>query len=240
MFRGKKVLAVIPARGGSKRLSNKNIRYLGNKPLIAWSIQAGLDAELIDKDVVSTEDPEISSIAIEWGAHEVINRSEHLSTDHATTNDVIIEVLDKLQADGEFYEYLVLLQPTSTLRTGVHIKCAFDLIEGKSATGAVSVCRTEHPVEWMGKISRDQLLDSFIRNAELEKSSQDFLPSFQINGAIYIANVRRFLEEKTVFLRLGMVAYVMDRRSSVDIDDEYDFQLASWLLTLKKTNRVVN
>ena len=192
-------------------MPKKNIRFLCNKPLIAWSIKAARETELIDNVVVSTEDSEIEEVAVKWGVHDVIKRSEDLSDDSATTNDVMIEVLDILHARGERYEYMVLLQPTSPLRTATHIKCAFGLIEEKDANGAVSVCRTEHPVEWMGELSEAGFMDSFIQNSELEKCSQELPQSFQINGAIYIAQVSKFLEERTVFLRSGMVAYVMDR-----------------------------
>jgi CMP-N-acetylneuraminic acid synthetase len=230
MFRGRKVLGVIPARGGSKRLPNKNIRYLCDKPLIAWTIKAALDASILDKVVVSTESAEIARVATEWGVNDVIERSEVLSDDCASTNDVLIEVLDILNGRGEAFGYIVLLQPTSPLRTATHIQDAFDLMEAKNSIGAISMCRTEHPTEWMGKISDDGFLDTFILQTDLEKKSQDFSQSFQINGAIYIALVDRFLDERTIFLKTGMIAYVMDRTSSVDIDDEYDMLLAAWLL----------
>jgi CMP-N-acetylneuraminic acid synthetase len=234
MFREKKVLGVIPARGNSKRLPSKNIRYIGNRPLIAWSINAARGSEILDKIVVSTENSDIARVAAECGIHEVIQRSQSLAEDCAATTDVLLEVLDVLKNQGECYDYIVLLQPTSPLRTAVHIKEAFRLMNEKNALGAVSVCRTEHPVEWMGKVSEDRFLDSFIRDTKLEKRSQEFLPSFQINGAIYITPVNQFLSEGTLFLRSGMVAYVMDRASSVDIDDDFDFELADWLLTRRE------
>jgi CMP-N-acetylneuraminic acid synthetase len=236
MHKGKKVLAVIPARGGSKRLPKKNILYLANKPLIAWSIQTAQETDVLDKIIVSTEDSEIEGIALKWGISEVIRRSKSLSDDRATTNAVVIEVLKTLKARGEHFEYVALLQPTSPLRTAAHIEYAFNLMEDKNAVGVVGVCRTEHPVEWMGKIPKDSLMDSFILNTTLEKNSHELSPSFQINGAIYIVRVDRFLAERTLFLKSGMVACVMDRASSVDIDDDYDLQLAAWLLNEREKN----
>ena len=237
MFRDKKVLGVIPARGNSKRLLRKNIRDLGDKPLIAWSIQAALGSKYLDKVVVSTEDSEIARVATEYGIHEVIQRSKPLSEDCATTTDVLLEVLKVLEKQGECFDYMVLLQPTSPLRTAIHIEEAFSLIKDKNALGAISVCTTEHPVEWMGKISEDLFLDSFFRDTKLENRSQEFLPSFQINGAIYVTPINRFLEEETLFLNSGMVAYVMDRASSVDIDNEFDLELVAWLLNRREENR---
>ena len=127
-------------------------------------------------------------------------------------------------------EYLVLLQPTSPLRTGCHIDKAFRLIKEKNGIGAISLSRTDHPVEWMGKISEDGLLDSFFYETKLEMQSQEFSPTYQINGAIYIVPTVRFLEEKTFFLSGGMVAYIMNRSDSIDIDDEYDLNLAECLI----------
>ena len=170
MHKGKKVLGIIPARGGSKRLPKKNIVYLGNKPLIAWSIQAAQQTDVLDKIIVSTEDSEIERIAIEWGISEVIRRSKGLSDDRATTNAVVLEVLKMLKERGECFEYVALLQPTSPLRTAAHIEYAFNLMEEKNAVGVVGVCKTEHPVEWMGKIPKDGFMDSFILNTTLEKN----------------------------------------------------------------------
>ena len=104
----------------------------------------------------------------------------------------------------------------------------------KNANGVVSICRTEHPVEWMGNLSPSGSLDSFFSETKLDRQSQEFRPSYQVNGAIYIVEVDLFLKEKTLFLRSGMVAYVMDRGSSVDIDDDYDLQLATWLINRRE------
>ena len=97
--------------------------------------------------------------------------------------------------------------------------------------------RTEHPVEWMGKLPENRFMDSFLLGGNLGKRSQEFRPSYQINGAIYIVPVGQFLKEKTLFLSSGVVAYVMDRMDSVDIDDEYDLRLAEWLLGQKEENQ---
>jgi CMP-N-acetylneuraminic acid synthetase len=139
-------------------------------------------------------------------------------------------VLEVLNDRREIYGHIILLQPTSPLRTSNHIDEAFALIEETDAKGSISVCRTEHPIEWMGKISTNRLLDSFFQQTELSKQSQAFDLSYQVNGAVYIVPVDSFLKEKTVFLSTGMVAYIMDRTSSIDIDDKYDLRLAEWLL----------
>ena len=236
MFRGKRVLGIIPARGSSKRLPKKNIRCLCDKPLIGWTIVAGRDSKILDKLVVSTESIEIERVTNDLGLTEVIKRSEILAGDDATINDAIVQVVNVMKKRGEQFEYIVLLQPTSPLRTAEHIDAAFGLMEARDSSGVISVCRTEHPVEWMGKLDPNGLLDSFILNTKLDQQSQNFLPSYQINGAIYITPVDGFLKEKSFFLKAGMVAYVMDRASSVDIDDEYDLQLAEWLLKQRENS----
>ena len=234
MYRGRRVLGIIPARGGSRRLQKKNIRHLCNKPLIGWTIDAARNSKTLDELVVSTEDVEVEKVVTALGLTEVIKRSSDLASDDATINDVVVEVLNVMKKRGEKFDYIVLLQPTSPLRTAEHVEGAFGLMETMDCSGVISVCRTEHPVEWTGKLGPDGFLDSFISNAELDKQSQEFMPSYQINGAIYVTPVDRFLKEKTLFLKSGMVAYVMDRASSVDIDDEYDLRLAAWLLEQRK------
>mgnify|MGYP001411601163 CR=1 FL=1 len=234
MYKDGKVLGIIPARGGSKRLPRKNIASLAGKPSICWTIDSARASTFIDKTVVSTENEEIAEIARRLGCVEVIKRTDALASDEATINDVVTELLSVYKKRGQIFEYIILLQPTSPLRTSDDIDKAFKLMEVNDARGVVSICRTEHPVEWMGNLSPDGFLDSFFLQTKLDRQSQEFLPSYQINGAIYIVPVDQFLEEKTFFLRKGVAAYVMDRASSVDIDDEYDLQLAAWLLNRRE------
>ena len=237
MFREKQVLGVIPARGNSKRLPKKNMRYLEDKPLIAWTIQAALDSKHVDKVVVSTENSEIARVATECGVHEVIQRSKPLSEDHATTTDVLLEVLKVLDKQGECFDYVALLQPTSPLRTAVHIEGAFSLMSEKNALGAVSVCATEHPVEWMGKISNDFSLNSFFLNTKLEKQSQELSPSFQINGAIYINRIATLLQSNSLINCGRAYAYIMSQEHSIDIDGYAEYILAGILLGEAKKSR---
>ncbi len=230
MFKGQKVLGLVPARAGSKRLSGKNLICVADKPLLSWTLVAGLGSEIVDKVILSTDDQEIGNVGSQFGVGEVLSRPTSLANDNSSMTAVIRQVLQSLQERDENYGYIILLQPTSPLRTSRHIDEAFALIEQANAVGAVSVSQTEHPTEWMGKIDSNGLLDSFIRQTELDKQSQTFSTSYQVNGAIYIVPVERFLEENTLFLSSGMVAYVMKRIDSIDIDDEYDLRLAEWLI----------
>ena len=231
MFSGEKVLGIVPARGGSRRLPRKNITIVAGKPLLLWAVEAGLGSMIVDKTVLSTDDDSVADVATEFGVNDIMMRPKVLGDDDASMTSVIAHTLRSLENQGDHFGYLALLQPTSPLRTSRHIDSAFSLVEEKQVLGAVSVCSTEHPLEWMGKIGSDWVLDSFFNETEMEKQSQEFVPSYQINGAIYIVPVERFLKEETLFLSTGMVAYVMNRRDSVDIDDEYDLRMAEWLLS---------
>ena len=230
MFKGQTVLGIVPARGGSKRLPGKNLARAAGKPLLGWTLEAGLKSALIDKIILSTDDQAVNDVGRRFGVDEVLTRPSLLGEDDASMNAVIRHLLQVLRERDEQFDYLILLQPTSPLRTSKHIEEAFTLLGKTDAMGAISVCQTEHPTEWMGKLSSNGSLDSFFRQTELDKQSQLFSPSYQINGAIYIVPVKQFLEERTLFLSSGMVAYVMERIDSVDIDDEYDLRLAEWLL----------
>jgi CMP-N-acetylneuraminic acid synthetase len=238
MFKGERVLGIVPARGGSKRLPGKNSTIIDGKPLLGWTLEAGINSRFVDKLILSTDDQVIGDIGRRFGADEVLPRPALLAGNEAPMNAVIKQVVETLEARNDYYGYLLLLQPTSPLRSARYIDEAFDLITEKGAVGVISVCQTEHPLEWMGKLSTDGFLDSFFQQTKLDKQSQEFPTSYQINGAIYIVPTDRFLKEQTLFLPIGMVAYVMGREVSVDIDDEYDLRLADWLL--RQRERTIN
>jgi len=221
----KKFLAIIPARGGSKRLPRKNLLNLEGKPLIAWSIKAGLQSDYIDKVVVSSDDEEILSISEKFGA-EVVKRPDTLASDTSTTFDAIKHTIDNVEG----YEYVVLLQPTSPLRSVKQIDEAIELLEEKNADAVVSVCEMEHSPLWSNTLDDSLSMENFLSDEVLNKRSQDLEPYFRLNGAIYICKIEKLLEEKSFFLKENIFAYVMSRESSVDVDEEIDFKMANFLL----------
>ena len=237
MFRGQKVLAVIPARGGSKRLPDKNLRSIQGRPLVIKALDVAADSKFIDRGVLSTDDHRVVALAREYGYSDVLMRPDSLADDQATMTSVLMHVVGALRDQGEEYGYLVLLQPTSPLREARHVDQGFFEILEKSATGLLSVCPSEKPKEWLGSIGVEGSLDDFIQETNLEAQSQDLKPSYQINGAIYIVPVEKFLEYQSLFLPEGMVALVMDRSESIDIDYDHDFQLAEWLLQSQRAAR---
>ena len=227
MYKNKTFLGIVPARGGSKRLPRKNMLNLCGKPLIAWSIEAGLNSKYIDKVVVSSDDDEILNISLNFGA-ETIKRPVELASDTATTFDAIKHTIDNF----EKYDYIVLLQPTSPLRNEKHIDEAIELLEEKQADAIVSVCEMDHSPLWSNTLPEDGNMRGFLREEILNKRSQDLEKYYRLNGAIYICKTDKLLENKSFFLKDNIFAYIMDRKSSIDIDEEIDFLFAQRVIEL--------
>jgi len=225
VYKNKTFLAIIPARGGSKRLPRKNVLALSAKPLIAWSIEAGINSKYIDKVVVTSDDDEILNISKKYGA-ETIQRPDELASDMATTFDAIKHTIDNMLD----YDYIVLLQPTSPLRNQYHVDGAIELLESKNADAVVSVCEMEHSPFWSNTLPKDGNMNSFLRDQVLNKRSQDLEKYYRLNGAIYICKTEKLIEEKTFMLKENIFAYMMDRKTSIDIDDKIDFLVAQELI----------
>ncbi len=229
MINGEKVLAIIPARGGSKRLPGKNILPLKGKPLIAWSIEAALNSIFIDKVVVSTDDIEIAEISQKYGAAVPFTRPENLSNDTASSIDVVIHTIDMLALSDEVYDIVVLLQPTSPLRTTEHINQAFNKYVEQDANGVVSVCEAEHSPIWCNTLPADNSLKSFLPEKYKNVRSQDLPTYFRLNGAVYIASISALKKSNSFIQGDKIFAYEMSTKASVDIDSEIDFKLAEFL-----------
>ena len=231
MFKNKKVLGLIPARGASKRLPRKNLRLINGKPLIYWSIAEAQESKYIDSVVVSTEDIEIKQHSCNQGVDCVIDRPSSLAQDESRSVDVVVHAVDVLANLGKKYDYVMLLQPTSPLRTSKHIDSALELMWAKNATVVVSVCETEHPIGWMGYLSKDLMMDEFLDNLTTDLSNDDDRASYQLNGAIYLVKTSTLVTEQTLFPTPGAYAHIMERGDSIDIDTELDLDYASYLMT---------
>lgn len=233
MIGNSSILAIIPARSGSKRLPGKNIRGLCGKPMIAWSIEAAIQSEYVDKVIVSTEDEHIANIAREYGAEVPFMRPGYLATDEATTVSVIRDVLLKYKKSGNIFDYVIVLQPTSPLRTSGHIDESIRIIVERSASSVIGVVKVTHPVEWSSRLGSDGSMTEFIPIGVGKTRSQDYNERHRICGAIYVCNVGMILSKKPAFIDDGSIAYIMDEVSSLDIDNELDFLLAEYILTRK-------
>jgi CMP-N,N'-diacetyllegionaminic acid synthase len=223
LIEGRNVIGIIPARAGSKRLPGKNTKALDNKPLVSWTMEAAINSKYLDQIVVTSDDLDIKNICEETNL-TYLERASELATDEISSYAVVEDVLSKF--DG--FHIAVLLQPTSPFRTEFHIDEALEQFQAANATSLVSVCRVEHAIEWAGTID-DEGFFCPLNKAALGIQSQGLQPNFRLNGAIYINQISLFLREK-VFVQEGCQAFVMDAKSSVDIDTEEDFKYAQFLL----------
>ena len=230
MINGKRVLAIIPARGGSKGLPGKNIKELWGKPLIAWSIEQAKSCSDIDRIVVSTDDREIAEVAKKYGAEVPFMRPAELSSDTAATINVIFHTIEWLKKYQDYQaKYILLLQPTSPLRTVKDIENAIQTLKDKNARAVVSVCETDHHPWWSNTLPEDGNMKDFLRAEILNKRRQDLPVFYRLNGSIYLAETD-YLHEYNGFLGTGTFAYKMPKKRSVDIDSDLDFKLATLLL----------
>ena len=228
MIGNKRVLAVIPARGGSKRLPKKNVLPLNGKPLIAWTINAALDAQAVDRVVVTTDCAEIAIVAKQYGADVPFLRPAHLSDDTASTNDVLLHLVGSLVDDD--FDILVVLQPTSPLRTSQDIDEALQRFESDTVDGVVSVCECEHSPMWSNVLPESQHLGAFIRSEVVKKRSQDLPQYYRLNGAVYAFCKEAFIEAGGIHYSDRVFAHCMPIAHSIDIDHQLDFQLAEFML----------
>ncbi|OZB49337.1 MAG: CMP-N-acetlyneuraminic acid synthetase [Polynucleobacter sp. 39-45-136] len=231
MIDGKSILAIIPARAGSKRLPRKNLIYLGDKPLIGWTIEAALGCSLIDEVIVSTDDREIADISIKYGAKVPFMRPVALASDEATSIDVIEHAVNFYDdVLGKSFDYVILLQPTSPLRNSQDIAESIDLLSIKNANAIISVCEAEHSPLWMNTLPSDQSMNGFLLNGVRNIRSQDLDKYYRLNGAIYICSIKKLMEQKTLFIDKEIYAYPMSIERSIDIDTYLDYLVAVAIL----------
>ena len=229
---GQRTLALIPAKGGSVRVSRKNLRELGGKSLLGWTVDCALSCEQLDRVVVSTEDDEVAQTALALGAEVPFTRPDHLARDPYGVVDVCLHALDALQAKGDHFDLLVILLPTSPFRTARHIDQALDVFHRSGADFLMSVTRLDssllaahvmkdrfmeplHP-EWIGRLGA--------------RAKAGELPSLvKSNGAITVARVPRIRQERAYYV-YPLAAYSMEWPDGLDVDTEEDLLVANALL----------
>ena len=225
MDRSSSILGVVPARGGSKGVPRKNICLVRGKPLIVYTLEAASLARCLTRLVVSTEDEEIAQVARLLGV-EVLPRPYALAADDTPA---IAPVLHAIDAFPEF-DYVVLLQPTSPLRSADDIDMAIDTCLRLKAPACVSVCEARCSPHWMYWINDDgQMRPVLEQNAETYARRQDLSPAYALNGAVYVARTD-WLRETRNFLTPETVPFVMDQDRSLDIDTEGDIRMCECLL----------
>jgi CMP-N,N'-diacetyllegionaminic acid synthase len=224
-----RILALIPARGGSKRLPGKNAKLLGGKPLINWTIEAAKGISEICDILVSTDSPEIASIAKIAGAKVPWLRPEYLSSDEASSVDVAIHALDWYESEFSSVDGLLLLQPTSPYRTKFTIQNGINLFGefNKSPVMGVSPSQT-HP-QWALK-QQGQFVVPFIESHKLGKRSQELSPSFTPNGSLYLVSPEYLRSEHSFGEIMAIPCHISSVKESIDIDSTMDFEFATYML----------
>lgn len=225
MKNNKSFLAIIPARGGSKRIPKKNVIDLQGKPLIQWTIEAAKKCEWVDEVWVSSDDSEILGLAEQFVCIPLSRPSEY-AEDLSSRASVIQHAVESSIKQGKQFDYLIYLQPTSPLRDEKAVAGAIEYLFDKQADAVVSVCELDHPIQWTGVLPESRNMTSFLKKLDVQTRSQDLDTYYRLNGAIYICDIQKFLKEGCVFLKENVYAYVMDRFSSVDIDHYEDLLVA--------------
>lgn len=228
-----KTLYLIQARGGSKGIPKKNIRLLAGKPLISYTIEAAQQVANNEDICVSTDSVEIKKVAEEWGLKVPFLRPAELSSDHSTNEDVLLHALEHYRNNGREYEYIVLLQPTSPLRTGSHIKEAMQRVTDKFDM-VVSVKETNSNPYYVLFEENEEGELAPSKNGHFTRR-QDLPVVYELNGAIYIIRIKSLLQK--TYKSLSKTKYVMPKSASIDIDDEIDLKIAE--LMLKKDSSVI-
>jgi CMP-N,N'-diacetyllegionaminic acid synthase len=225
MIGGKSVLAVIPARGGSKGIPRKNIINLAGKPLIVWTIEAAQKSQYIDRVILSSDDDEIIAVAKKWGCEVPFRRPARLARDETPGVAPVLHALEELPG----YEYVVLLQPTSPLRTAEDIDSCIEQCVSKGANCCVSVTEPEKSPYWMFTIGEGCRLEPVVKTDTIAVRRQDLPLAYALNGAAYVADSKWLLTQRA-FLTAETIAYKMPQERSLDIDTAIDLILAEILL----------
>lgn len=226
MIGGKKILGIIPARGGSKAVPGKNLKDLGGKPLIAWTIEQAQRSLCLDRIILSSDNAAIIVAARQWGCEVPFVRPRELAGDESPSIYLIIHAIQSLR---EAFDYIVLLQPTSPLRSSGDIDACLSLCVSKKAPFCVSVSRASQHPRWMHSIDEKGRLAPFLTGGASVHQRQQLSPLFVENGAIYAARTECLLQNRG-FFNEETLAYVMPPERSVDIDDEFDFLYCAFLL----------
>ena len=222
MIDNKTVLAVIPARGGSKRLPGKNLKALGGKPLIQWSIEAAMNSDYIDRIIVSSDNDTILQTAEDIRKDLPLKRAAAYARDETTTIQTLHHILDTID---ERYDILIVLQPTSPLRTTEDINTALQaFVHNGKCKGCISVTPAPQATKWTYTVDSNDLM-------HVAPPGDDGL--YQLNGAIYIHSISHFIKNHS-FTYENYLAYIMPDNRSVDIDTYSDFDRCKALIAAQR------
>ncbi|MEG1300040.1 MAG: acylneuraminate cytidylyltransferase family protein [Erysipelotrichaceae bacterium] len=226
-----KNIAIILARSGSKGLPNKNIKKLDNKPLIAYTIEAAVKSNCFDVIMVSTDSSDYAIIAKQYGAEVPFLRSNENSNDDANSWDAVKEVLNFYACQNDQFETVALLQPTSPLRDYKDIINAYEIMKINDSDAVTSVCEEDHNPQWANTLPSDNSMTEFIHSSS-NNARQNIPIYYRLNGAIYIRKI--IYNDEIQIINNKHFAYIMSRYNSIDIDTQFDFDFADFLIYKKK------
>ncbi len=227
------MLAIIPARGGSKGLPGKNIKDLCGKPLIAYTIEAALKSKKITQVVLSTDDEAITETCKKYGIEIPFLRPKELASDNSLIVDTYIYTVDRINKEqNKNYTSVVALLPTCPLRTTEDIDRAIEIYEKKEADSVISFYEAPHPVQWYKTVDKNGVLRSILPEGDRLANRQEEEKSYLPNGAIYVFSMdllrdKKYYSDKTY-------PYIMPASRSIDIDNLFDFEMAEFLLSKDK------
>lgn len=233
MFKDKSILAVIPARSGSKGLLNKNLTLLNGKPLVSWPISAAIESKICDQIVCSTDSAEIAEVAENFGAEVPWLRPKALASDETSTAEVLLHVIDYFKSNQQYFDYILLLEPTSPLTNSQDILEAMHLISTNNSIcdSLVSVTQNVagHPDFTFRMDSTSKIISSINPEKWVHKRRQDIQRCYYIEGTIYISSVDSFVEKKT-FIHERTIGMEVPKWKSFEIDDLLDLKIVEMIM----------
>ena len=224
------MIAIIPARGGSKGLPGKNIKPLSGKPMIGYTIEAAIESNQFSDIILSTDDSKIADVAKSFGAKIPFLRPKELAGDTSSAIDTYIYTIENLNNElNHSVTEFVVLQPTSPLRTSRDIVKAVKLFKEKDADSVISVSEAAHPPVWAKKIREDGVLVNYFESNLHNKNRQEIHTAYMPNGAIFIFNYEKLKSGYGYYFN-KTYPYIMPKERSVDVDDQLDFDVAEFLI----------
>lgn len=220
------ILAIIPARGGSKGIPRKNIKNLAGKPLIAWTIEEAKKSKYITRLILSSDDDEIIKVAKEYGCEVPFKRPSELAQDQTSGMEPVLHALQECPG----YDYVLLLQPTSPFRTVEDIDNCIEQVIKDDYSFCVSVTESAESPYWMYTVDFENIMNPLIKNPPATR--QELNKTYSLNGALYIAKTTDFIKEKN-FLNDATMPFIMPKNHSYDIDEPIDFKICNWLMREK-------
>jgi len=242
-MKNRKIIAIIPARGGSKGLPGKNIKPLFGKPLIAWTIESAKKSKYIDRLIVSTDDKKIADVSKRYGLEVPFLRPKKYARDDSPASQVVLHTLDWFKKRGELFDIVILLEPTSPLRKGDDIDRAiktflnnFEKADALVGAGKID-SDTKHPYGSVKKI-KNGFLEPFIKKNKVFSLRQELPAAYSIYGGIYMSKVKNYERDKT-FYTSRTIPYLIERWQHYEIDDIYDFICVEAILRRKLKEKTI-